>query len=60
MRKLTLEQVDDICWIHNYMNAMPPEHRPYFKWWITEITNGTIKVPRAILEETIITDYPQA
>jgi len=44
VKNLTLEQVDDICWMHNYMNAMPPEYRPYFKWWITEITNGTIKV----------------
>ena len=53
MRKLTLEQVDDICWIHNYMYGLPDEYKPYFKWWIIEMTNSTIKLPYVQTKESM-------
>jgi len=53
MRKLTLEQVDDICWIHNYMYDLPDEYKPYFRWWIIEMTNNTIKLPYVQRKESM-------
>lgn len=44
MPKLTLEQIKDIVWVHNYLNSLPPEWKPYYEWWIWEVSHGTIRV----------------
>jgi len=35
------------------MYDLPDEYKPYFRWWITEMTNGTIKLPYVQRKESM-------
>lgn len=44
MRRITLQEVKDIIFIHQYRKSLPESYRPYFDWWVWEVSHGTIKV----------------
>ena len=35
------------------MYGLPDEYKPYFKWWIIEMTNSTIKLPYVQTKESM-------
>lgn len=48
-RRLTLAQVQDIIYIHNFRYTLPDSWKPYFDWYVWEVSHGTFKphMPKA-------------
>lgn len=44
-RRLTIQEVDNIIFIHKYRQCLPESMHPYFDWWVDMVSTGQYKVP---------------